>query len=277
MKSLISTVLLSLAVSFTALANIETTENNCRDGVTKFDRSLSVSDRYRTDLETGVWSEETQYAHAGNLVYQFQPYGVVDILEFDKAGNAEYRSCLWRVEEYNKTPFLILSNQRLGDEEMFKLAATCNGLILTDVTSYEEIYLDFSPKKTDIRLNLKQADLVGNWSSATIPFDLNGAASKMAHNQGLFLEYEFLPNGTYVKNFGNQTEIQTETGYYEISQDGQFILFFVAEDKQIASTEYTYLARIKYLAPGELVLEQAVKADPKHQNSAENRMITFIQ
>ena len=277
MKSLIPTVLLSLAVVFSAFANNETTENKCREGVTKFDRSLSVSERYKADLETGVWSDETQYARNGNFVYQFQPYGVVDILEFDREGNVTYESSLWRVEEYNNTPFLILSDQRLGTEEMFKLAATCNGLILTDVTSFEEIYLDFSPRKTDIRLNLKQADLVGTWDCATIPFDLNGAASQLSHSRGSFLSYEFLPNGTYMKNYGNQTEILTETGYYEISQDGQYILFFVAEDHEIGKTDYTYVAKIKFLRPGEMVLEQAVKPDPNHQNKAENRMITFIQ
>ena len=263
MKTLIPTVamLLLTAWAYGAIGP-EGESSDCRTDLIAFPSNLSTLERVEFDLMNGVWTE-TFLASNARKVMQFNEYGIVDVLNFDENGIGSYSNYMWRMEEFNGHPFLVLNNGQMEEELLFRIESTCQGLILSDPVSQEEIQLDYTPRKPEAKVNYSKAMLIGSWSSVTYPFDVTNdydACGAFEQIEGAYLNYEFTPDGAYVKRYGSKNIHFEERGTFELSKDGQYILFHASGSDQTEDVIGTSLAKVRHLSMGELVLEQALKS-----------------
>lgn len=257
MKTFIPTVFFFF-VSLTLFAGNtpDSTEKNCRTEVTDFPSEMSIAERVQWDLLRGIWTEYVE--DSGNeRIYLFNSFGVTDIIETSVQGQSTYKSLLWRIEEYDGRAFLAIHGKSNHKEVLYRVDVNCQGLSLVNVVSNERIELDHEPKRPDAKINLKKADLIGPWECVSYPFTPSQQATifgTSATMQDAFMTLQFRPDGSYTKKMGNGKKQFVEEGYFEVSKDGNFIIFFSKKDK-MENVIDTTVARIKFMAVGELVLE----------------------
>lgn len=85
--------------------------------------------------------------------------------------------------------------------------------------------------------------LTGKWVNTSI-FS-NGKKSKRSTRT--YLKYQFKKDGTYVKLMGNKSAEVLERGFWRISDDGAYILFYVSEDGTAQKINATQFAKITKL------------------------------
>ena len=281
MKTIIPTVAFLLAATFSFAGETPTNEEEkCRNAVTNFPVDYNIAERVEWDLLRGIWTL-TDTKNATETVFLFNTYGVTDIIETQADGSTDYSNSLWRVESYNGYAFLVLNEQPMSKDLLYRVDVTCKGITLTDVISNERMVLNHQPKKPDYKVNLQKANMIGDWDCVSYPFTAAqqlqsfGTASRMP---GAFLKYEFNPNGTYKKSVGNDSEVHVEEGHFEVSKDGKFLIFFAANKGEMEDVVHTTIAHVKYMDTAEMVLEitdYPVEVTKNHQPTL--RTVTFIQ
>ncbi|MCB0642235.1 MAG: hypothetical protein KDC44_11370 [Phaeodactylibacter sp.] len=280
MKAIIPTVVFLLATILCTAGNTPSIKDGkCRTEVTNFPVSLTVQERVEWDLLRGIWTlSDTQ---TGNQkVFLFNTYGIIDIIETNAQGKASYENCLWRVESYNGRAFLVLNEQPMSQDLLYRVDITCEGIVLVDVISNEQLVLDHQPKKPEYKVNLTKANMIGSWDCVSYPFTevqqqkAFGTTQKMP---GAFLKLELEANGTYRKSIGNAEQTYVEEGYFEVSKDGQFLIFFAATAGRMEEVLNTTVAQIKYMDTGELVLEISdYPLEKTEEYYPQLRTVTFI-
>lgn len=138
---------------------------------------------------------------------------------------------------------------------VFSLAYTATGgSYLNDCCNVTESSRDSGlvedGPETAIQRNVK-ASMVGTWESTEYPFAVKNNKKK-ARKEGAFLQYTFLPDGTYTANYGDASEAYQEKGSWTISSNGKKIQL-----KADNASKYQTIL-IKYLEFDELVLQHDV-------------------
>lgn len=116
----------------------------------------------------------------------------------------------------------------------------------------------------EARLNKIQHMLTGVWSNASYPYDIITDLSECGAFEaieGAYLQYEFRKDGTYTRKYGSKHMDLIENGRYELSRNGEYLIFFANTDDVSPSAQQSGVAKIAHLATGELVLEQALETD----------------
>lgn len=137
---------------------------------------------------------------------------------------------------------------------LFTLAYSAHGdPYLPDCCNAEETSLDSGlvedAPETAIQRNVK-ASMVGTWESTEYPFAMK-SNKKKGRKDGAFLQYTFLPDGTYTINYGDASAKIQESGIWSVSANGKKIQLLAENAKK----RQTIL--IKYLEFDELVLQHA--------------------
>lgn len=125
--------------------------------------------------------------------------------------------------------------------------------------SLGKIELELRPSISSAELDRMQASILGEWSSVTYPSDLiqeKGSAKEITT-----MHLRFYSNGTYSQVCETPNSRIEERGYFEITPDGQYLIFYAAGKPGSASETYAgHVVRIQYLRYGEMVLEQPLRA-----------------
>jgi len=216
---------------------------DCRDYA--MDLSLSPTQLVAQDLIHGLW---TQSESEGTIkMFQFNEAGIVDILRTDAESNTSYNNTLWSVTEYDGQAFLVLTDHDMAHQRLFKVVQNCEGIILTNIAGSHQLTLLYRPLTNPIKVNLVKANLVGDWTSI----------SMADTNTPLSLRYQMNADGSYARLLGSGRQEMPERGVWEISKDGQFILFHACKRTSPEKYVSTKVVRIVHVDDHTLQLEPA--------------------
>ncbi len=216
---------------------------DCRDYA--MDLSLSPTELVAQDLIHGLW---TQIESEGTInMFQFNEAGIVDILRTDAERNTSYNNTLWNVTEYDGQAFLVLTDHDMAHQRLFKVVQNCEGILLTNIANSHQITLLYQPLANPIKVNLVKANLVGDWTSISLSDT----------RTPLSLRYQMNADGSYARYLGNRRQEMPERGVWEISKDGQFILFHACKRDSPEKCVSTKVASIVYLDDHMLQIEPA--------------------
>jgi len=261
MRTLILFVsLICLSFTMHAAQGLVSEELDCRLTSVRFPAYLTAVDKLEADLLQGVWAVEN--SEDEQSLYQFHDYGLVDVISTDAAGELSIESMMWKVEERNGSVALILTDTDFH-EHLIQVKATCEGLSATIMDSLNDIELVLKPTINAEELERMEASLVGEWNSVTFPSDM---AKIMGCNTDerveiTSMQLQFHGDGTYTKLCETSSTRLEEKGIFEITPDGQYIIFYATNTPGAPSETYdASVVRIQYLTIGEMVLEQPVHA-----------------
>jgi hypothetical protein len=236
-------------------------EKNCRLDAFHFPAHYSATDRLEADLVQGMWVEEAQ-CESGS-VYHFHDYGMVDIISSDAMGTLDIESLMWKVEQRHGQLYLVLTDTDFS-ERLIAMEATCEGLNASYIDSLEGVDLVLRPTIPAKELDRLARSVVGEWNSVSFPSDLAKKTLGCAIDErsGISrMSLEFHDNGTYTKVCETPSIRMEETGFFEITPDGQYIIFYATGVPGVPSETYhASVVRIQHLTFGEMVLEQPVTA-----------------
>jgi hypothetical protein len=251
---------LGLSFNLSAEQLSEGIHKSCRlDGI-NFPAHYTAADRLGADLSQGVWVNEE--AGEEKAVYQFHSYGVVDIITSDANGKLRIESKMWKIEQVNGGLALVMHDSYFNQEIVF-VESTCEGIHASSTDSVDGIELVLKPSISSKELDRLEASLIGEWNSVTFPSDLAvamGCATEV-NAATVSMHLEFDDNGAYTKICATGSSRMEERGFYEITPDGQYIIFYASgQPGNPAETYQASVVRIQYLNIGEMVLEQPVSA-----------------
>jgi hypothetical protein len=241
-------------------------EERCREIIKVAEMSPDVVSNVKADLVSGKWIVEqellgTSQFQSSNTSLYFYNYGMADLLSTDSENGIQLITYLWRIEKFGEEPFLVLTSKEDRSEKLFKVEQTCKGINLTNAVSGDKTSMVFQKIKEASELNDIRFNLTGSWDCLTYPFDITsdtetcGTFEKM---NGAFLSYELNEDGTYSKKLGTTHMEVEEKGFWEVSEDGKYIIFHAAKRGNAEEVFATYVAEVSHLNYGEMVLKQAL-------------------
>lgn len=261
MRTLIFVVtFLCLTPALQARQDSVSDEFDCRLNAARFPAFFTAVDKLQADLLQGVWSVENEQAEQS--AFQFHDYGLVDIISTDVTGNLSVESMMWKLQERNGGVELILTDSEFN-EQTIHLEATCDGLNATIMDSLDDIELILKPTISAKELDRMQNSLTGEWNSVTFPSDMADILSCNTDERAgiTSMQLQFHKDGTYTKTCETPSARLEERGFYEITPDGQYIIFYAGNNQGTPSETYeASVVRVQYLTVGEMVLEQPVHA-----------------
>lgn len=235
--------------------------NECRLEAFEFPSYFTAADRLEADLLQGLWAVGDQGSQ--NRVYQFHAYGLVDIISESPDGRLSVESLLWKVEQRSGDVALVLTDAAFN-EQVISMKATCDGLRASGMDSLGDLELVLRPSISVKDLDRLECSLVGEWSSVSFPSDLANAVgcNNLDPRSGITsMQFQFRKNGSYTKICETPSARLEESGFYEITPDGQYIIFYASgQSGNPAETYDASVVRIQHLTIGEMVLEQPVDA-----------------
>lgn len=257
MKQMFLFTLMMVLQSFTFAG---TPEADCRDAYTN-SPELNQKSSVSNDLIESIWlinrNDEKQ---TSNRII-FHDFGAADQIILDENGTYTYHRSQWTLEEYNNALFLVISH--LDGESrtnMYRVFQTCNGIDLTDIGSLERLSFIHQGKKKDYQIDLMSQQMTGEWLSSSYAFDIATSMEDCGTFQPMkdaFLQYSFKGDGTFARSLGNRGVTMRETGFWDITEDGRFLLMHILDD-QGSQIERTDVAEITYTEDGRFTLQQAL-------------------
>lgn len=248
--------ILGLSFSLHAEQLSEGIHKNCRlDGV-NFPAHYTAADRLEADLAQGLWVSEEE------TVYQFHTYGVVDVITSEANGKLRVESKMWKIEQRAGGLALVMHDSNFNEEIVY-VKPTCEGLQAGSADSIDDIELALKPSISAKELDRLESSLIGEWNSVTFPSDLAIAMGCLTSEKSgaVSMHLEFSKNGAYSKICETSSSRIEERGFYEITPDGQYIIFYASGKAGDPSETYqASVVRIQYLNIGEMVLEQPISA-----------------
>ena len=237
-----------------------TPELDCRDAYTN-SPDLNQKASVAKDLIESNWlvSHYTGKAEDSRII--FHDFGAVDQIISKEDGTYSFSRSQWTLEEYNNALFLVISHLD-GDQQtnMYRVSQTCNGMDLTDIGSLQRLSFIHQGKKQEQKIALMSQEMTGEWISVGYAFDRAEAMDDCGTFQpmnGAFLQFSFRGDGTYARSLGNSGIALRESGFWDITDDGKFLLLHIL-DLHGNRIERTDVAEIDYLENGSFTLTQAL-------------------
>ncbi len=252
--------LFTLMMFMVATTFAGTPELDCREAYTS-SPELSQKKRVAADLVESIWQINWQQGHGKTGKIIFHEFGAADQILPDGEGAYTYHQSQWTLEEYNNALFLVISHLD-GDKRtnMYRVFQTCDGIDLTDIGSLERLSFKFVGKKGNAQVDYMTQNLTGEWISSGYAFDQATTmedCGTFQEMQDAFLQYSFKADGTYARSLGNRGMTIRETGFWDITEDGRFLLMHVKDPSgtQILRTDVT---EVMQMEDGSFTLRQAL-------------------
>jgi hypothetical protein len=275
-----SPIILSLILAITTpLLSSEIPEINCREYVSDSSIENSVAEAAELDLLQGIWVKN-EVDSPSKITFHFNKSGRVDIISTTPDQEARYSHAHWTVEEQNGEAILVWEEHNETDRLLI-INQVCEGIILSDYADGKEYLLNYIPKLGNKKIDFMRASLLGRWENATYPFDIaknENDYGTFAPIEGAYLDYKFNKDGSYIKKWGSTKVEFTETGKWDISKDGKFLVMRASSKNDIHEAEITYLAKIKMVDMDKIVLEQSLQS-PNIGNlyTTQNKDFLFVK
>ena len=255
---------MALAISCQAFSGVPTTEDGCRLTLNQPDW-ISKELRVEQDLLEGVWIEDLDdfdVATKMERIFQFRDFGVLDEIAIFDDGNTSYHHHLWDVVSIDGRVYLDIIDNNLDDQLRYEVEQNCEGLVLTDVVTQDIIFLNYSGKQPDFFVVALFHNFVGDWMHTVYPFELKGAHAEACGTsmemEGAYLRYQFREDGSYTKEMGNAEIKSIEQGFWEVSKDGQYLVFYVSKDGRPETVYTSQYARILDARLGKFRIEHSM-------------------
>lgn len=230
----------------------------CRLDAFDFPPYYNAADRLKADLLQGLWAAEND-----SRVFQFHSYGLVDVISEEANGQLSIEPLMWKVEQRNGEAMLILTDASFN-EQVISMEATCDGLVANGMDSNGDLELVLKPSISAKELHCLHTNLIGEWNSVSFPSDLAqvvGCKNPDPRSGITSMQMKFKENGSYTRICETPSARLENSGFYEITPDGQYLIFYASGQEGNASETYhACVVRLQYLTIGELVLEQPVSA-----------------
>ena len=220
----------------------------CRSYVIDLHLQLTSSQIAHFDLTHGIWQEDDRYG--GQRTYQFNDDGLADILETSANGRATYHNAQWSVKAFDDLVVLTMKERDDYRERLFNLERTCEGVVLTGLTNMESFNLIYQPLAGQKKLNRLKKSLVGEWTNVTLTKNAIKGALKTI---------KFRSDGTFLMEREGVFQPEKEQGVWEISKDGKYLLFYVAEGLEQDGLQETVVVKINSVDDHSLELVQPVE------------------
>ena len=250
-------ILMMVSALFTSVSAMDYIEK-CRLNE-QFVELGTLKEQVEYDLQNGMWTIDYEN---GSHQLQFHEYGLVDVYATNQNGHISHYSKLWRVEEFSGSAFLVLTSQFKGIEQLYKVQATCEGLILSDMAKEgNELTVRHEDEKEAEYITGLYNLLIGEWVSTTYPFDIltdGGFCGTQEKMEGVELNLQFESDGTYEMHLDDAANAYLEQGIWNISKDGAYILFHVTKNSNPESTTTTRMAKLSWLEDGMIGMEQSL-------------------
>lgn len=260
---LVFTLLMAFFQCLPAKADLNLEIPDCRFNYYEIDFNTSLKEQFRKDLMSGIWKEEAVAPSKIQQTVQFHDYGLVETFTYKKGKFIGHELALWRIEEFNNGIFLVWINTQMEQENLLEVQQTCDGIVLTNVETKEVLNFNYKPNVDTKAKQFAESTLQGNWDNATYPFDLTDSMNDCGTFEVMkkaFLKYKFNEDGTYEKTYGNAKVELKESGIWEVSEDGGFVVFLATIDQDPEQVYQTSVAKIRHINIDELVLEQALSS-----------------
>ena len=252
--------LLGLSPSLNADQNTVEALHICRLEAFDFPSYFNAADRLEADLLQGLWVVKDRNAQGD--VYQFHPYGMVDIISTEANGQLSIETLMWKVEQRLGKVALVLTDSRFT-QQIITMEATCEGLNAFDMDSLHDLALVLKPSISGSDWKRMKSCIFGEWTSVSFPSDLaKSVGCKPDPRSGISsMQFQFREDGSYTRVCETPSARLEENGFYEITPDGQYVIFYASGPSvNPAETYHASVVRIQHLSVGELVFEQPVHA-----------------
>lgn len=235
MKTLI-TITLNVGLALSLLASSPPQEYSC-----------IVAPILTHRLPAGVWTGENQHQEPVQIL--FHENGLAQRLPSNPA-SVEPLLYEWAaIPGPAGCASLQLTDLKQGTTITFTVNAACNTLNLSNSAHALQWTLT---QEAGERPAQRQRTLQGTWGNTTYPFKAN--LQGQPDMKGAYLQYEFEPNGHFVRRLGNQQRQVEEQGRYILSPDSQHIILQFENG-------CTTVAALKYLQFDELVVQHILRCE----------------
>lgn len=251
----------------------------CRIAVREINYAVGNVQRIENDLIHGIWTLKSLNS---KLIFQFKDFGMLDLIELKETGNTAYKNALWQVEEINGRAVLVITEKDMRQRRQFGVEQTCLGVVLKDQESLEELKLIHQSASNSMKINLMKANLVGDWTNVTYPFNLATELDQCGtfeEMKGAFLRYRFNPDGTFQLTYGSSMMTVRESGCWELGINGEYVLLHVTEKNGVKQPAETKLAKIVYVGDHELLMEQSLLTSGEFSDffCTDQKTFTFVK
>jgi hypothetical protein len=253
-------ILFTLMMSMSTLVAAHLPDAACREFVAQ-GQYASEKARMAADLTGGIWQLQTQRLGGAEGQMIFHDFGMADEIITHADGKMSYDRLHWTVEEYNGAVFLVVTQtSEKNRTNLYRMTPTCEGMDLTDAASLERIRLVHRGGKVKAVAHMAQY-LSGAWVVTDYPFDIAREMEDCGTFEpirGAFLQYAFRANGTFVREWGNAGITYREQGFWDVTADGDHLLFHVAaaDGQTIIRTD---VALIEDMGNGDFRIRQALE------------------
>ncbi|MEO1517756.1 MAG: hypothetical protein AAFV95_22225 [Bacteroidota bacterium] len=260
------TVFLVLLLSSELFAGNGIRKSSCRLSLFQSE-DMPLQLRVENDLLNGVWVEdfdEDNVVTRMERIFQFRDFGIMEEVAIYDDGNTIHRQHFWKLDIRDGRIYLDIADDNLMEVMLYEVEQTCEGIILTDLSTGQPSYFEYSEKQPDIYVTALFHNFVGHWNVAAYPYEIKTAAQEDANcgtetpMPGAYLELNFKSDGTYTKWMGSEEAESVERGFWEISDDGQYLVFHVSKEGTPESVYTTQYARIKDVRTGKFYLEHSL-------------------
>ncbi|MDX1666243.1 MAG: hypothetical protein R3350_03395, partial [Saprospiraceae bacterium] len=225
-----------------SMYHLEPDETNCRNAQTEqlvfpIDRVSFVE----KDLVSGVWITADDETENELVVFEsmlrFEESGKAVLSVAGKNGLYHSRFYDWKIEMIRFDPVLTLTGKYGEIERRYVVDQTCQGIELTNTENGETIAYEHQLKKKSEALSEISDALTGKWEIVLASIRLKSTGEcpiRDVEMQKAKLHYQFEPNGQFTKALTSPTSevYLTETGSWELTEDGQYLLLHTVKDGQ---------------------------------------------
>lgn len=211
-------------------------------------------------LISGSWSGVSHLSEENYHHFLFKADGTVDLITDYAGENLGFSSHFWDLATTNSGLQMVLTEVHSGSSTIMNIHAITKDLIHVDVNGSPVTFRNLKAKMNGFRSDMESA-IAGSWKMETYPFDVTNDINRCGAFEVMneaYLNYTFLSDGTYQTKLGNHMVDLEESGIWEISEDGQFLIFYASTDGNPENIYNIHVARIRNICEGNLTLKQAL-------------------
>ncbi len=239
--------------------------DNCRKFPGKARGSDAMKYQVEADLLQGVWT----VGHGDQLS---------EMLSFDASGRAVRHEAFadgqhfgtdqlrWSVQLINHEPVLTLVEEGGSTLESYQVDQTCDGVVLTDLTTGQRTEYAYSRPDRMRKLN-RLSQLAGQWVNTQPDLMLRPICEdgRTVRIELAEVRYTFREDGTFAKLISSRKDPAlryAETGQWTVSADGKHLILHQQDE---SGEMISLFAPIKHLEMDEMVLGIPAASMGEHQ------------
>ncbi len=271
-------ILLSVSIETEAVPKVNK-KKNCRLDFTSTTNDTAPVATLKADILQGIWHRKVAHSNI-EVIYTFNAYGSLEQTVIYEDGHTATNRHKWQLKEIEGITYLVIKDIDLGENLYYAIEQSCDGLILTDTISFEETTLFFKPKASKTTIDRIGYTILGQWKHEGYPFDISDDAENygtLDTMEETFFNYNFKKDGTFERSIGMKEVLVKEKGFWEVSADGDYLIFHLSKDGRKKNVYTSQYARLFYVDQDHLQLEQALTTigEYKMRFGTQQKMFVF--